>query len=89
MYWPGGEQYKGSWKNNKRHGKGALVYKNGTKYEGDWEEGMRHGMGSMWTFQDGKFKVTYNGQWSHDVPCVRLPTPACVHACVSQNSKAA
>ena len=68
MYSPNGEQYRGSWKDNLRHGKGCLIYRNGAKYEGDWHAGVRHGLGTLWTYDDGKFKVKYTGGWSNDVP---------------------
>lgn len=41
MYWASGEQYAGEWLDNKKHGKGTMVYKNGDKYEGEWEENVR------------------------------------------------
>uniref|UniRef100_A0A061SQ16 MORN repeat-containing protein 3 n=1 Tax=Tetraselmis sp. GSL018 TaxID=582737 RepID=A0A061SQ16_9CHLO len=68
VYWPTGEQYTGSWKDNKRHGKGTVIYKNGDKYEGDWENGLRHGLGTLWIFLEGKYVVRYNGGWHRDRP---------------------
>ncbi|MDR0552934.1 MAG: hypothetical protein LBG13_02475, partial [Holosporales bacterium] len=29
--------YEGDWKNDKREGKGKIVYVNGNVYEGDWK----------------------------------------------------
>jgi hypothetical protein len=68
VYSPNGEQYRGCWRDNLRHGKGCLIYKNGAKYEGDWHAGLRHGLGSLWTYEGGKFRVKYTGGWSNDVP---------------------
>ena len=36
---PGGEQYSGTWKNNKMHGKGIFKWSDGKVIEGKWIEG--------------------------------------------------
>jgi hypothetical protein len=71
VYFPSGEHYTGSWKNNLRHGKGVLIYRNGAKYEGDWYQGLRQGLGTLWAYENGKYKVKYNGGWHADVPTGR------------------
>jgi hypothetical protein len=43
-----GDKFDGEWRNDERHGKGAMVYCNGDsgvqeKYEGEWVEGRMHG----------------------------------------------
>ena len=43
-------EYKGELKNNKRDGKGIMIYNNGNKYEGEWKNDVK----------EGKFTVTYN-----------------------------
>ncbi|KXZ53902.1 hypothetical protein GPECTOR_6g820 [Gonium pectorale] len=68
VYWTTGERYQGSWKDNKKHGKGTVIYKNNDKYEGDWANDMRHGLGTLWLYRDGKYVVRYNGEWRNDQP---------------------
>ncbi|PNW80755.1 hypothetical protein CHLRE_07g328350v5 [Chlamydomonas reinhardtii] len=68
VYWTTGERYQGSWKDNKKHGKGTVIYKNSDKYEGDWANDMRHGLGTLWLYRDGKYVVRYNGEWRADQP---------------------
>lgn len=51
--WASGNNYKGEFKNDKRHGKGMMVWSDGSCYKGDWFEGIQHGWGAM-TFTDGK-----------------------------------
>ena len=43
-----GDKFDGEWRNDERHGKGAMIYCNGEngvqeKYEGEWVEGRMHG----------------------------------------------
>ena len=42
-----GIEYEGEFKNNLRHGKGKMVWKNGNVYEGSWKDGMADGYGSL------------------------------------------
>ena len=37
--------YKGTLKERKRHGLGALIYENGRVYEGEWQDDRRNGRG--------------------------------------------
>ena len=48
MYWTTGQKYQGEWKDNRKHGKGTMVYKNRDKYEGGWVEDKREGLGTLW-----------------------------------------
>ena len=41
----GATDYKGQWKNDLPHGKGAETWKDGSKYEGDYLRGLRTGKG--------------------------------------------
>ena len=68
VYWTSGEQYKGEWLNNLKHGVGVMIYKNSDKYEGEWAEDVRYGLGIYWIFHEGRFKVRYNGSWQGDLP---------------------
>ncbi|CAG9463944.1 unnamed protein product [Pedinophyceae sp. YPF-701] len=68
VFWVSGEQYRGEWVGNKKHGKGTMVYRNADKYEGDWEEDFRSGLGVYWVYDNGRYKVRYNGVWASDLP---------------------
>ena len=65
-----GERYKGSWKNNKRHGKGVFFYKSGNRYEGEWKDDKRHGLGTLYKLEheESKLRVSYSGNWLNDKP---------------------
>lgn len=67
-----GDVYEGTWKADKRHGKGKMTYKrDGDFYDGEWKDGQRHGEGVFrflakeqeyrGPFKNGKFhgKGTY------------------------------
>ncbi|XP_040591033.1 MORN repeat-containing protein 1 isoform X2 [Mesocricetus auratus] len=58
-----GQVYQGSFHDNKRHGRGQMIFKNGDKYEGDWVRNQRQGHGVL-CCADGS---TYEGQWHSDV----------------------
>ena len=66
-----GERYKGSWKNNKRHGKGIFFYKNGNRYEGEWKDDKRDGLGTLYVLvaDEQKLRVRYSGAWVDDKQC--------------------
>ena len=60
-----GDKYDGEWRNDERHGKGAMIYCSKDsdvqeKYEGEWVEGRMHGKGCYW-YADGSM---YDGQWA-------------------------
>ena len=40
-----GDKYEGEWKNDKRDGKGILIFPNGDRYEGDFKEDKQEGKG--------------------------------------------
>lgn len=63
MFWTTGTQYQGAWKDNKKHGKGIMVYRNKDKYEGGWVENKREGLGTLWVYDGGKYRVRYHGHW--------------------------
>ena len=67
-----GERYKGSWKNNKRHGKGVFFYKSGNRYEGEWKDDKRHGLGTLYILEEdeNKLRISYSGNWINDKPSV-------------------
>ena len=44
VYAVNGDNYKGEWEHNLKHGKGTQYWKkSGAIYDGDWVEGLRHG----------------------------------------------
>lgn len=53
------ENYKGMWKNDKRHGKGVASHPLTGSYDGEWKDDMHDGVGIR-QFKDGR---SYNGQW--------------------------
>jgi hypothetical protein len=55
----GGDVYHGGWKDDKKHGKGRLLYSNDAVYEGDFVEGKKHGSGILIFINDDK----YEGEW--------------------------
>lgn len=57
-----GDQYTGSWENDKMHGKGKLTCSNGDVYEGDWKDGKRSGEGKLTTTKGD----VYFGSWKDD-----------------------
>ena len=67
-------EYKGEYKNNKRHGYGRYIWKdkksNGQKYIGNWQEDKMHGKGTMFFGNGdryvGEFKNDqYNGEGTY------------------------
>ena len=55
-----GDQYTGNWINNKKEGRGVMIYKqNGEKYEGQWKNSKKHGNGK-YIFESGD---VYEGYW--------------------------
>jgi hypothetical protein len=54
-----GWTYFGEWKNNNRHGQGAIQLTNGDKYVGEFKDDNKHGQGTI-TFANGD---KYVGEW--------------------------
>ncbi len=54
--------YNGNFEDNKRSGKGKLIWKSGAKYEGDFENGLRNGFG-VYTYSKEDEKDYYEGHW--------------------------
>lgn len=53
------KEYSGYWRDEKRHGKGTLEWKEGHKYEGSFEDDQQHGEGTfIW-----KNGAVYSGGW--------------------------
>ena len=49
FYYKDGTYYKGTWKDNKMHGKGCLYYANNVlAYEGGWYMHSLHGSGKIY-----------------------------------------
>jgi hypothetical protein len=49
-----GDRYKGSWMENKKHGKGVYYFSNGDRYEGAYLGNVRHGKGKYY-YKSGRF----------------------------------
>ena len=62
MVYNNGNQYKGNWRNDKRHGKGTCTYADGGRFVGDWEDDKKHGKGIMYWASGAK----YEGRWRND-----------------------
>ncbi|XP_058486006.1 MORN repeat-containing protein 3-like [Solea solea] len=58
IYELNGDQYKGEWKNDMKHGMGQQVWKSGANYIGDWKYGKCDGYG---TYTKGN--QLYIGEW--------------------------
>ncbi|CAF3322959.1 unnamed protein product [Rotaria socialis] len=69
IYSSDGSQYKGEWKNDKKHGKGIYIWKStGDFYEGDFANDMRTGFGTLTVKTvDGKFQRKYAGGWKNNM----------------------
>jgi hypothetical protein len=57
--------YNGNYKDDKKSGKGKLVWKDGSKYEGDFENGLRNGFG-VYTYSKEDDRDYYEGHWKDD-----------------------
>jgi len=57
-----GVVYCGTWRNNRRHGLGRIVYPDGGRYYGSWANDKKEGTG-RYTYPDGS---SYHGQWVQD-----------------------
>ncbi|CAE8627983.1 unnamed protein product, partial [Polarella glacialis] len=68
------KQYRGQWREDKKHGYGVLFYRNGGVYVGQWEENQKQGLGVLLDHtsegQDAAAMPTYRyeGQWQEDHP---------------------
>ena len=51
--------YHGGCKDDKKHGKGRLLYSNDAVYEGDFLDGKKHGFGCLVFVNEDK----YEGEW--------------------------
>ena len=56
--------YDGEWKNDKRDGKGIMIFANGGKYEGEWKGDLMNGKGTYF-FQNGD---VFHGVWVYGKP---------------------
>jgi len=57
-----GSRYEGEWVDNKKTGKGKMVWADGRVYDGTWLENRYHGRGTL-TYKDGR---RYVGEYMHD-----------------------
>lgn len=67
------KQYRGQWREDKKHGFGVLFYRNGGVYVGQWETNQKHGLGVLLENSgDGTGDAAcmpayrYEGQWCKD-----------------------
>lgn len=69
VYSVNGDQYTGEWMDNKKHGKGAQVWKKtGMIYDGDWRCGKREGYGTLSKTdpETKEYVRVYVGSWRND-----------------------
>ncbi|KAG9393529.1 MORN repeat [Carpediemonas membranifera] len=88
IYSPNGKQYKGEWKDGKKHGVGIQIYKNGDKYEGEWADNKPSGHG-IYSKPAGppvagkkrQYRVIYDGDWQngrrHGFGTLNYPDGSC------------
>jgi hypothetical protein len=57
-----GKVYKGSYKDDKKHGFGSFTWENGRTYEGDWFNGKQHGKGVLIVNGEKKEGMWENGK---------------------------
>jgi len=67
------KQYRGQWREDKKHGYGALFHRDGGVYVGQWENNKKHGLGVFLDSaneQDATSMPTfkYEGEWYEDEP---------------------
>ena len=55
-----GATYTGGWKDNRRHGRGAMRWKGKASHAGEWRDDRAHGRGR---FDDAR-GTSYTGKWS-------------------------
>ena len=53
----------GECKNNKKEGRGRIVFDDGVKYEGDWKDDKKNGHGTQY-YKNG---MVYSGEWMNGV----------------------
>ncbi|CAH8496109.1 unnamed protein product [Heterobilharzia americana] len=68
VFFVNGDEYRGEWKDNKRHGRGIYKWgKTNLIYEGDWEKNRRSGSGVLSVkCQNEKQVNIYSGSWKND-----------------------
>ncbi|XP_051540531.1 MORN repeat-containing protein 3 [Myxocyprinus asiaticus] len=69
VYSVNGDQYKGEWLDNKKHGQGAQLWRKAEMvYEGDWSCGRRDGYGTLSKLDPEKkeYVMVYAGGWQND-----------------------
>ena len=54
--------YYGEWKDDKKHGKGCMIWPDGSIYQGHWVNDMRNGKGRYITIKGNM----YEGEWKND-----------------------
>lgn len=68
------KQYRGQWREDKKHGFGVLFYRNGGVYVGQWDTNQKHGLGVLLECPGAANNPTampsyrYEGQWHEDTP---------------------
>ncbi|XP_034566206.1 MORN repeat-containing protein 3 [Notolabrus celidotus] len=63
-----GNEYTGEWKDNKKHGEGAQIWKqSGAIYDGDWKFGKRDGYGTFSVLlpERKEYLRKYFGEWKN------------------------
>jgi len=57
-------KYTGEWKDDKRHGRGTMVWKSGVQYTGNFRNDRRHNVEGKITFISGD---VYDGHWFNEL----------------------
>ena len=63
FYWPDGEHYEGTYRNDRRTGQGTYIWPTGEKFVGEWENDERNGEG---VFYGPEGNVVARGTWKDD-----------------------
>ena len=73
---PNGDQYRGSWRDGKRHGKGQLILNSGDIYEGDFENDKYHGFGVYQANCGIKYRGEFRDGQRSGIGKLEYPEPA-------------
>lgn len=73
---PNGDEYRGAWRDGKRHGKGQLILGSGDMYEGDFENDVYHGFGVFQSYGGIKYRGEFRDGKRYGIGKVEYPEPA-------------
>jgi hypothetical protein len=73
---PNGDEYRGVWRDGKRHGKGQLILGSGDIYEGDFENDKYHGFGVYQSYGGIKYRGEFRDGKRSGIGKLEYPEPA-------------